>query len=144
LPTGDGVRLDLRAVVTINATVTGGSLSLPAPVVPYAVPSPVLVRDLTPALPYRLELPGCRVERFMAADDGEADFEYAFGLYQGQLELYVDREGADGEPIATLRHGGITFVGRMGYTYDVDEFLADGTVTLLVRGVAPGFGYSVT
>lgn len=144
LPTGDGIQLDLRAIAAVSATVPTGSLALPEPVVPYAVASPVFVRDLTAGLPYRLEFPGDRVERFTAPDDGAVDFAFAFGLDQGQLELFVDREGAGDQPIATLAHAGVTFVGRMGYTYDVDEYLENGAVTLLVRGVAPGFDYSVT
>ncbi len=134
---------ELRASLALNATVPGGSLALPDPVVPYLVPSPVFVRDLTPGLPYRVEFPNDRIERFTAPESGELDFEYAFGDASGDVELYADRPGADLQPVATIAPGGITFVGRLGYTYDVATYLETGEVTILVRGVAPGFEYTV-
>ncbi|HET8984328.1 MAG TPA: hypothetical protein VFN03_01090, partial [Trueperaceae bacterium] len=135
---------ELRASLTLNATVPAGTLAVPDPVVPYLVPSPVFVRDLTPGLPYRVEFPNERIERFTAPESGEFDLEYAFGDAVSNVELYADRPGADLQPVATLAPGGVTFVGRLGYTYDVDDYLATGAVTILVRGVAPGFEYTVT
>lgn len=134
---------ELRASHVIDATVPTGTLALPEPVVPYGVPSPVLVRELTPGLPYRLELPDDHVESFVADASGERDFSHAFSG-QGEIALYVDRPGADAEPVATLTNAGVTFVGRLGYTYDIDDYLEHGRVTMLIRGVAPRHEYVVS
>ena len=135
---------ELRTSYQLDATIPTGSLALPDPVVPYGVPSPVWVRELTPGLPYRLEFPNDRVETFVADDSGEIDFSYVFKDQIGQLELYVDRPGADARPLATLGNAGVTFVGRLGYTYDIEDYLTNGAVTMLVRGVAPEHEYVVT
>src|SRR5690606_11339284 len=101
------------------------------------------VGDLMPGLPYRLELPGERVERFEGPVEGELVFEHRFGG-SFPTALYVDLPGLDTQPVATVTPNGITFGGRLGYSYDLQAFLDGGEVTMHVRGAAPQHVHAVT
>ncbi len=134
---------ELRDSLAFSVVPPGGALALDDPVVPYLVPTPVHVTDLMPGLPYRLELPGDRVERFEGPEGGELTFEHAFaGSFP--VALYVDVPGLDDQPVATVTPSGITFGGALGYSYDLQGFLETGKVTMHVRGAAPHLVHVVT
>jgi hypothetical protein len=134
---------ELRASESFTAVTPTGALALDDPVVPYLVPTPVHATELMPGLPYRLELPDDRVERFEGPDDGELTFEHAFpgGL---PASLYVDIAGLDSQPVATVTPSGITFTGKLGYSYDLQGYLQTGEVTMHVRGATPNHVHVVT
>ena len=133
---------EARAALTLAPIAPTGSLALPARVVPFGVPSPILVRDLTPGVAYRVEIEGEAIARFVATDDGAVDLEHPLRS-SAAIDLFVDRPLADLRPIASVAPGGITFVGTLGYTFETQDYLDTGEVTLQLRGVVPGFTHVI-
>lgn len=131
-----------RASLRFETTTPTGRLALPQPWVPFQVPSPVWVRDLTPGLAYRVAFADGTEARFTAGADGALDLVHAFRS-TATVALFVDRPGADRVPVATVAPSGVTLAGRLGWTVDVPRYLATGEVTMQVRGVAPGYTYVV-
>jgi hypothetical protein len=126
---------ETRTRLTLQPVTPGGSLALPAPVVPYGVPSPILVRELTPGLPYRVEIEGDVIARFDADAAGALDLEHPL-VSTARIDLFVDRPFADVVPVASVAPSGITFAGALSYAFDTQTYLDSGTVTMQVRGAA--------
>ena len=124
-----------RASLVLEPLTPSGALALPTPVVPYGVPSPILVRELTPGLPYRVEIEGDVIARFEAPDEGSLDLERAL-VSTARIDLFVDRALADLTPVASVAPSGVTFAGELGYAFDTQTYLDTGEVTMQVRGVA--------
>jgi PKD repeat protein len=126
---------ETRAAVTLEPLTPTGSLELAASPVPFAVPTPLWVRDLTPGVPYRVEIGGEVVARFVGPAEGAVDLQPALRS-TAAIDLRVDRAFADLVPVASISPGGVTFAGSLGFSYDLQRYLDTGEVTLQVRGAA--------
>jgi len=127
---------ELRDALELTVAEPTGALALETDVVPYLVPTDVYVSELMPGLPYRLELPGDRVERFVGPADGRLTVAHPFPG-AGRVSLYVDVPGLDAQPVATAQPSAVTVAGSLSHSYDLQAYLETGEVTMHVRGATP-------